>query len=73
MLMGYKRAIRKFILFIIGFIYSPVVRDYVEQGLNSLLTGSTSDVSRLSRLSSAESLDNPLLSALYIDPEIITV
>ena len=73
MLMGCIGAIRKFILFIIGFIYSPAVREYVEQGLNSLLTGSTSDVSMLSSLSDAESLDNPLLSALYIDPEIITV
>ena len=68
--MGCTGVIRKFILLIIGFVYSPAVREYVEQGLNSLLTGSTSDVSRLS---DAESLDNPLLSALYIDPEIITV
>ena len=68
--MGCTGVIRKFILLIIGFVYSPAVREYVEQGLNSLLTGSTSDVSRLSN---AESLDNPLLSALYIDPEIITV
>ena len=70
MLMGCIESIRKLILFAIGFIYSPAVREYVEQGLNSLLTGSTSD---MSRLSDAESLDNPLLSALYIDPEIITV
>ena len=68
--MGCTGVIRKFILLIIGFVYSPAVREYVEQGLNSLLTGSASDVSRLS---DAESLDNPLLSALYIDPEIITV
>ena len=68
--MGCTGVIRKFFLLIIGFVYSPAVREYVEQGLNSLLTGSTSDVSRLS---DAESLDNPLLSALYIDPEIITV
>ena len=68
--MGCTGVIRKFILLIIGFVYSPAVREYVEQGLNSLLTGSTSD---MSRLSDAESLDNPLLSALYIDPEIITV
>ena len=73
MLMGCIGSIRKLILFAISFIYSPTVREYVEQGLNSLLTGSTSDVSRLSSLSDAESLDNPLLSALYIDPEIITV
>ena len=68
--MGCTGVIRKFILLIISFVYSPAIREYVEQGLNSLLTGSTSDVSRLS---DAESLDNPLLSALYIDPEIITV
>ena len=65
--MGCTGVIRKFILLIISFVYSPAVREYVEQGLNSLLTGSMGDVS------DAESLDNPLLSALYIDPEIITV
>ena len=70
MLMGCIGLIRKLILFVIGFIYSPTVREYVEQSLNSLLTRSTSDVSSLS---DTESLDNPLLSALYVDPEIITV
>ena len=70
MLMGCIESIRKVILFAIGFIYSPTVREYVEQSLNSLLTRSTSDVSSLS---DTESLDNPLLSALYVNPEIITV
>ena len=70
MLMGCIESIRKLILSAIGFIYSPTVREYVEQSLNSLLTRSTSDISRLS---DEESLDNPLLSALYVNPEIITV
>ena len=71
--MGCIGSIRKLILSAIGFIYSPMVREYVEQSLNSLLTRSADNVSRLSSLSDAESLDNPLLSALYVDPEIITV
>ena len=70
MLMGCIESIRRIILVAIGFIYSPTVREYVEQSLNSLLTRSTSDVSSLS---DTESLDNPLLSALYVNPEIITV
>ena len=73
MLMGCIGSIRKLILLAIGFIYSPTVREYVEQSLNSLLTRSTGDISSLSSLSDAESLDNPLLSALYVNPEIITV
>ena len=68
--MGCIESIRRIILVAIGFIYSPTVREYVEQSLNSLLTRSTSDVSSLS---DTESLDNPLLSALYVNPEIITV
>ena len=70
MLMGCIESIRKIILYAIGFIFSHTVRKYVEQSLNSLLIRSTSDVSSLS---DTESLDNPLLSALYVDPEIITV
>ena len=65
--MACVRLIRKFILFVINYVYTATVRDYVEQQLELMLNPSLSDESSL------ESQDNVLLAALYVDDNIITV
>ena len=65
--MACVKLIRKFILFVINYVYTSTVKDYVKQQLELMLNPSLSDESSL------ESQDNVLLAALYVDDNIITV
>ena len=64
--MACVKLIRKFILFVVNYVYTSTVKDYIEQQLELMLNPPLSDESSL------ESQDNVLLAALYVDDNIIT-